>query len=259
MKFTSAVLYDFPTLTTFKELIKKTNIYYIKRKYIYATRMELIEDKYFWMYVQFENRDLYNAKVFDIEDETEKENPRPQKYVELRHQLFICYDIEKRVLYLSDYSKRNWLSDYIKHFLQKEVYIKNIYKSVDEFANICKTIKSASFTQTKNLYSTAGENSIFQKQANIYGLDLPEKSKITFDYGKNATKIVRELLNRWKRQYESGIFDEIVLIGMDDDGFENSFNFSTVLSAIEFQLKKESDDRYDEEKVKNSLISKLGE
>ena len=88
---------------------------------------------------------------------------------------------------------------------------------------------------------------------------IPEKSKITFDYGKNATKIVRELLNRWKRQYESGIFDEIVLIGMDDDGFENSFNFSTVLSAIEFQLKKESDDRYDEEKVKNSLISKLGE
>ena len=98
MKFTSSVLYvdnNFPTVATFRALMEKKSSYYHKKKYIYALDMDFIEDKFFWMYVQYENKKLYNDRVFDVEDETEKENPKPQNYVEFRQQLFVCYDFEK--------------------------------------------------------------------------------------------------------------------------------------------------------------------
>ena len=185
MKFHAVLLYindQFPDISIFKNLQEVGQGLYPKGAYLYSVEQEFITDRFYWMYFQYDNAKLYSDKVIDIEDNSVKENPRPKSQVEPRLQLFSCYDLESHILYVSDYSKKATITDYISEMLQKSAQTKNVLRSVDDFLNVVTQLKSVCFTQRRTLF-TSKEDSIFKKQANLYGLDLPEKSKIRLDYG----------------------------------------------------------------------------
>ena len=69
--------------------------------------------------------------------------------------------------------------------------------------NVVTQLKSVCFTQRRTLF-TSKEDSIFKKQANLYGLDLPEKSKIRLDYGATPIGAAKNALRDWKMKRESG-------------------------------------------------------
>lgn len=225
---------------------------------MYSVEKCFASDNHFWMYFQYDNENLYTDTVVDTLDNSAKSNPRPKNQVEMRYQLFACYDLERHLLYVSDYGKKATITDYISDMLQQSAFVKNVLKSVDEFVSVVKQLKSVTFTQRRNLFTTTIPNSIFQKQADLYGLDLPERSKIKLDYGLSPIGMAKNLLQNWEMKHASGEFEEVIVVGLDDSGFEASFNFSTMISAVEIELMRDENYRYDPEGVRRLLLAKLG-
>lgn len=261
MKFSSMLLYvndEFPTKQTFERLLATGRSLYRKGRFLYSVETSFVGDNHFWMYFQYDNENLYTDTVVDTLDNEAKNNPRPKNQVEMRYQLFACYDLERHLLYVSDYGKKGAVTDYIGEMLQQSASVKNVLKSVDEFVAVVKQLKSVTFTQCKNIFSTSTEDSIFQKQADLYGLDLPDRSKIKLDYGLSPIGMARSVLQNWERKHASGEFEEVIVIGLDDSGFENSFNFSTMVSTVEIDLMRDENYRYDPDGVRMLLLAKLG-
>lgn len=260
MKFSSMLLYvndEFPNKDVFERLLTVSRRLYEKGKFLYTINQELVDDSYFWMYFEYDNEHLYSHKVIDTSDNSEKPNPRPKSQVETRYQLFACYDLNQKLLYVSDYTKRTVITDYIGDMLGGvTVTAKNVLKSIDDFVALYKNLKAVTFTQRNNIFSTM-PGSIFNKQANIYGLDLPERFKLKVDYGHAPTKIAKHLMQEWKAKHDSGEFEEIIVVGVDDSGFESSFNFSTMIATIDIELLRDDNDRYDPNSVLTLLLSKL--
>lgn len=260
MRFHAVLLYindQFPDISTFKRLQQVGRVLYPKGAYLYNVEQELIADRFYWMYFQYDNAKLYSDKVIDTEDNSVKENPRPKSQVEPRLQLFACYDLESHILYVSDYNKKATITDYISEMMQVSAHTKNVLRSVEDFLNVVTQLKSVCFTQKRTLF-TSTEDSIFKKQANLYGLDLPEKSKIRLDYGATPIGTVKNALRDWKMKRESGEFDDVIVVGVDDQGFESTFNFSTLVSSVEINVIKDDDYRFEPSIVKMLLVNQLG-
>ena len=201
---------------------------------------------------------LYSNYVVDTLDNSEKDNPRPKSQIELRCQLFACYDFKENRLYVSNYDKKSVITSYISDQLGVNASLKNIYTTLDNFTSVYKNLKAATFTQIRNI-STSMPNSIFKQQADLFGYDLPERTKLKVDYGLAPAKMVKNTLQQWKQQYEAGEYEDIILIGADDSGFESSFNFSSMISTIEFDLQKDENDRFDPNKVWQCFVERKAE
>lgn len=261
MKFSAVLLYvndKFPDISVFKKLSEDGRARYRKGNYLYTIEQDLVADRFYWMYFQYDNESLYTNMVIDTTDNSVKENPRPKYQVEMRSQLFVCYDLDKHILYVSDYQKKATVTDYISEMLQVSAHTKNVLRSLDDFLGVVTQLKSVSFTQRRSLFTSA-EDSTFRKQANIYGLDLPERSKVKLDYGSSPIGAYKNAMRGWKKKRDSGEFEDIVIVGLDDSGFENTFNFSTMISSVDINIIKDDDFRYEPTVVKSQLINLLGE
>lgn len=89
-------------------------------------------------------------------------------------------------------------------------------------------------------------------------MDLPEKSKIRLDYGATPIGAAKNALRDWKMKRESGEFEDVIVVGMDDNGLESTFNFSTLISSVEINVIKDDDYRYEPSIVKALLVNQLG-
>ena len=73
MKFSSMLLYindRFPTLSDFQKLLQIGSSRYWKGSYLNDIEQELVADRFYWMYFQYENANLYSDRVIDITDDT---------------------------------------------------------------------------------------------------------------------------------------------------------------------------------------------
>lgn len=213
----------------------------------------LIGDQFLWFYVQHENALLYGDTVLDGAADKELENTRPPTQVELKHQLFACYDIQEQIFYLSDYTKKGFMQHYIGNLLQKETLIKNIYSSLEEFEENIKTLESVSFVQLASIYNMCPD-SMFQKQSDLLGFGVPDKLKMQAFYGCNVDRTIKARMHRFKKMHESGNFEHIVLVGKDDKEIEQSYDFSTILESLEVDAIKDQAGRYNNAEVRDAFI-----
>ena len=68
---------------------------------------------------------------------------------------------------------------------------------------------------------------------------------------------LRNGIQNIKQKREQGYFKDIVLIGVDDSGIEQSFDFSSVVKNIEILTRKNEDERYDNEEVERCFFEKI--
>ena len=260
MKLNSMILYingKFPELEDFKRLLEKGNSRFWKGNYLYVVDQAVVAERYYWLYLQYDNAHLYAPHVVDIMDDAVKDNPRPKNQVEMRNQLFACYDLRGKILYVSDYQKKAAITYYIGETLQCDIKAKYVFSSIDEFLGRVSTLKSVSFTQKKNLFNLP-EHSLFRKVSSIYGLDMPSRSKVKLDYGDTPIGTVRDAMRDWKVKRDAGEFEDIVVVGVDDRGIEGVFNFQTAISSVELNVIKDDNGRFEPEAVKAAMINQLG-
>ena len=60
-----------------------------------------------------------------------------------------------------------------------------------------------------------------------------------------------------KQKKDQGFFNDIVLIGEDDSGIEQSFDFTHIVKNIEISISKNEYDRYDEREIERICFEKI--
>ena len=224
---------------------------------VFLIEKKIVDNRYLWMYCQCDNSKLYGEIVLDTEKEKQHKNTRKKNEIELRKQLFMVLDAESQLLYLSDITKKGAIKAYFNDALQAEIVIKNVYSSLDEFQKSVKLLKKLKFTQYWNIQNTLDDQSIFMQQANALGLDMPNKITMQIEYPNTLIGNVKNGIQILKQKREQGYFNDIILIGEDDSGIEQSFNFSSVIKNIEITAIKNEDDRYDKEEVERIFFEKI--
>lgn len=242
---------DIDKLITFgkNKYIHKNEVYLIEKKYV--------ENRYLWMYCQYDNCKLYGEVVLDTKEEKQRKNTRKKNEIELRKQLFIVFDVETGLLYLSDIAKKSIVKAYLSEELQADVIIKNVYASLDEFQESVTHLKRLKFTQYRNIQNSIDNESIFMQQVSALGLDMPDKITMQIEYPNTFIGNIKNGIQNIKKKREQGYFSDIILIGEDDEGIEQSFNFASVVKNLEIITRKNEDERYDKDEVERCFFEKI--
>jgi hypothetical protein len=244
------------SLDDFKRIIqiRPSTSYYSHKKYLYEIEIKLIEERFFWMTCNYDNTKEFRDYVFNQNTESKEPNPRSKDQIELRQQFFVCYDCQKNFLYLNDMGRRSFLQQYLSDILQKEFIIKNIYTSVGDFCDRIKTIRGFRYTQIDDLF---GRNSdLFKQVGSIWGHDLPSKVQLKVSYGdlpihEGGRGIVDILTNHREE------FEDIIIIGCDDKGMEQTFDFSSVLKHLSILPTKDENEHFNPMEVQKLLLNEL--
>lgn len=208
-----------------------------------------------WMYIQYDNKEIYNEEVVNETNRRKEKNPRSRTQVELKKQLFAAYSLRHHICYITNIKKRKMLSSYLTNVLQIEVLIKNIYTSIEEFESHTRYIKEAKFTHYNNLFSQ--ETGMFAAIQNIYGLGSPRRLQLSVEYNNTPVKELITALRKLNEKNRRGEAQDIVIIGVDDDGMEQSFDLSTVINNLVIEVKKHDNGRYDNEEVMRRFCERL--
>lgn len=224
---------------------------------IYLVDKKIINNRILWIYCQYDNAYLYGDVVYDTSKEIESKNTRKKTQVELRKQLFIAFDVKNKYLYLSDINKKGFLRNYLAETLQCEVVIKNIYASLQEFRQSVKYLKKLKFTQAYNVMNVATSDSIFLQQANALGLDMPNKITMQIEYGNTPVEKIQNGLEIIRNKRKQGFFEDVVLIGEDDEGIEQNFDFRSLIKNVEILINKNENERFDAEQIEKLFLERI--
>lgn len=223
------------------------------QKYLYAIETEIVEGRFFWMSCEYDDATRFRDYVVNQETGDKEPNPRRKNQIEPRLQFFACYDTKNHFLYLNDLNRRSFFQQYLSDAVQKAFSINNIYASVDEFCRRVKSIRGFTYTQVDNLYARSGE--IFQQVGDMWGLDLPSKVQMKISYGDIPVHKGKVLIDRLHRHKEE--FENVVVVGCDDVGVEQTFDFSSILKHIQIQPGKDENEHFNPEEIKSLLLDKL--
>lgn len=224
------------------------------QKYLYSIEMEIIEERFFWMSCEYDNTADFRDYVINKDTGKKEPNPRSKEQIELRQQFFACYDCNTHILYLNDMNRRPFFRKYLSDAIQKEFQINNVYTSVDEFCDRIKTIRGFEYTQVDNIFSRNGD--LFKQVGNIWGQDLPSKVQLKISYGDVPVHGGgRQIIDRISRHKEE--FENVIIIGEDDDRVEHTFDFSSVLRNFIIYPSKDENNHFDPTEVKGLLLNEL--
>lgn len=225
-----------------------------KQKYLYSVDMDIIEERFFWMASDYDDAVRFRDYVINKKTGEKMPNPRSKEQVEPRQQFFACYDAQKHFLYMNDYNKKGFVEQYLSDTLQKEFKISNIYTSLDDFCKNIKTIRGFQYTQVDNVFSRGG--TLFSQVGNIWGQDLPSKLQLKISYGDLPIHGGgKGLVDRICRHREE--FEDVVIIGCDESGIEQTFDFSSVLKHFLIQPTKDENEHFEPDEVRELLLAKL--
>ena len=259
MRFSSFLLdYEGVRPAAIEDLIdvheKHSDIYHPDgQKNLFVSETEIIEKRFFWLSWDYDDAVRFKDYVIDSSTGEKQPNPRSQNQVEPRLQFFAMYDSQRQRLFLSSATIKNTFRRFLVDSSQKEFQIRNIYTSLDDFCARIKTIKGYTFQQVNNLFSQ--ENDIFKVVRDYGGLDAPDKVQLRVSYGNVPVREGRALIDRLHRDKEA--FEHIIVIGADDSGIEQTFDFSSIIERIEIDALKDATEHYDPREVKSLLLAKL--
>lgn len=224
--------------------------------YHYHSTKEFVDKRFLWVSTFFDDGNLYSEQVYNQANQEDEKNPRRREQLELRHQMFFCYDLNKHRLYLTDETKKAFIKGYMGESIQLPIRIKPIVVDLDAFIAHLRELRSISFVQEDNLCNRIpGE--IFDRQVNALGLDLPERLKVKLEYGHLPHEKARTVLQNLKKMHQKAQFQNLIAIGIDDQGLEECFDFRNMLTTVDIATEKDDDGHYDCSEVKESFIQKI--
>lgn len=258
MKFSTLLLLDRDepaSLEAMKQVceIGLTQYNPLGQKNLFVFEKEIIDDRFFWLSCEYDDASSFVDYVINKDTGSREPNPRNKSQVEPRKQFFACYDTKEKFLFISDLGRRATFSSYLSDSVQRPFTIKNVYSNVDDFCSRIKTIRGFTFTQVDNLFSRT--NDIFQQVGNICGLDLPSRMYLKIDYPDIPVHQGRSFIDRL--HHDQNQFERIVVVGCDDEGIEQTFDFSSIMKRVEIKPEKDENEHYDPVEVRSLILAEL--
>lgn len=225
-----------------------THLYQIEKYYI--------EERFLWLYCEYDNPNLYNETVLNKDTGEKEKNPKKSNQIELRNQLFVCYDLKKNILFFNDVNRKGFIKHYLNHTLQKDIEIKNIYISIEDFEKNIRCIKNMRFVQHRNLVNLSA-TSLFTEQQTRLGLDAPKKISTQIDCDNMPVQQAKKFFNSLSGAQQKGEFEDIVVVGLDDQDIEQIFNFKTLVQSITVDIDKDENKMLNPDEVKRIFLNEL--
>ena len=246
---------EIPQLTDFQNIEK--NFQYIKEhptNPIYYTVHSELTSTYFWLNINYGACNPRPDNVLNITNLENEKNPRKENMVEQKQQLFVLYEVKNGLLYISNIKQKGFIEELLKEKINKEISLKDIYKNIDEFYKAISKVSKISFTSIKrDLFSKY--NNLNQTLVDNYGMEEPEEFYVEAKYGSPLTQKIKNVFTCLKK--DEGV-NKIIIRGLDDQGFEKIFNSGTFVQKVPISLKKNQNGLWNDIKVKNELLKKLG-
>lgn len=216
----------------------------------------------YWIYCKYGKAFPYSPEVINSSTDFIEENPRTKEQAELNGQLFACYIESKNTLYISNMQKLSFLDSYFKSILAKEISLKKILISADEFLEKIKSVKSIKFAVRDNLFSNVdGSLSISPEHKDIYGLGVPDyyEIKSTFYNRRTITEAFKDFFKKMAGWQKTGEAQELICVGIDDKGVENTYNSNEFVRKIKTLSNSDKDEYgfYNKEAVFEALKKSL--
>ncbi|MBQ4647413.1 MAG: hypothetical protein IJB79_08710 [Candidatus Gastranaerophilales bacterium] len=230
---------------------KKTLIYEVE-KTTYNFEIEIIENKYLWMYATYGNPEPCPPNLYNKSTKKNKKNQRTKEDVELRQQFFSMYDFEKGILFLNQSNKKGILEKIFLECFNKKILIKMIFLDIEEFGNKIKEVQSVKFQTLHNIFTQ--NLKLSEAFKDIFGDEFDFEISVKYKQPQKIFKTLLKRLNDGSKNYE---FENLYITGLDDKNFEQIFNagnfakkFSIMVNMSEYGLKEEVE-------VKQKLLEKM--
>lgn len=199
----------------------------------------------------------YADTVFDTEVKTSVPNPRSETQTELRHQVFVLYDCNDKILYISNRNYLEILCFYLRQETKAEnIFTKEMIKSIDEFCNTISKIKNIKLVAKNTLFAQTDE--LFQATTNAFGLGNPKQYKINVTYDAvSITEKFKDKLKLFAQKRKSTEIDSFVCVGNDSEGIEQYFNIDTFGRRIKITVEENDQKMFSGIEVKKILCEKI--
>ena len=261
MKFSGLMLIingEPPTIDTLNKIFTDTDSYYYKETY-YLFKKEILNDKYFWMEVEYGNPKPYSSTLIDTTSKAEDTNKRDRNQAEMNGQIFLLYDSTdpEVTLYLSDLNKKPIFQKYLNSKMNKDVVIKNVYIDFDNFVKNLKVIEKVKWVTRKNVLNLNREfNDLFVDTNDIFGHDVSKNLTCRIEISSHLDSNI-DVLRKLKLANEHFDADTMVCVGRDDNNIEKALNHKDYVEKIKLNAIKNEDGLYDPIKIKKELIQKI--
>ncbi len=223
------------------------------------TKEILGEGRFVAIYINEGKKYPYADKVIDSTDAdlSEKNNPRSANLIEPDDQFFALLDIQTQRLFISDQRKKKSFNSWLNEKTSSDFTIKSLI-SEDQFLDTIKFISEISFTASPTLFNGTNSDTLSENLVrDIYGYGA-EKASIKLTYN-NKEPISTRVLNKLKSLIgHKEEFDDIVVIGRNEQDFESVFNIEGIINKILVNVSSDMESTLlDPQIVFNLLINEI--
>ena len=220
------------------------------------TEIEKIDPFFYWFYAEYGAPLPHAPKVFNELNGKQEKNPRSSYHAELSKQLFGIYDVQDMIFYLSNSKKKNFITNFLANKLNREVFIKSIVNSIDDFLNSAKNITNIKLIKRHNLITLDAD--IFQSADDVFGLVKPEDAELNVRYfPRPITEKFKLFLRKAKIMKERGEITTFVCIGQDDSKFESIFNLENMQYKTSLLCDNDINGMVNKDDVKIVMLNKI--
>lgn len=242
------------TIDDFKQVEFPSNFTTENNGLVYDCSMSLIDNSYLWIYSKFGNPNPCPNQVFDKNKSQYQNNTRTPNLVEMRKQLFVLFDFDNNMLYLNISNKRKFVEEMLKTKLDLGITISSIYTDLNDFDKKIKDLSLIKFTSQDNLFTANSTlNNAFRDLLG-YGANIDFTIEINC---KNKPLEKGSIINNLKNRLTNQEVKNLILIGENENKFEQIFNSGTFSKKISFLVKENDEKLMEEIEVRQQLLEKI--
>jgi len=221
----------------------------------YKLKKYLTED-YFALVVEFGKPAPHRNTLVNVNTNEEEENKRTDEEAELSKQSFFMYHFESKRLYLSNSKQIKLFSNILTKNSDQEIqfFVKRLFRNFEDFISILKGVDKIRFSGFKNLFSQDSKE--FKALEDLTGTSSPECFTLEASYNPMNLKL---FLRRLKEAHSTNKIEELMICGVDENGFESVYNVETFSRQFKIKCNKNEEGIFENESMWGNLVAKIEE
>lgn len=243
------------------QFVKPSDLNNIQQSFTYEKTYlasSIMTNDYLWIDFQYGKTYPRPDEIVDENTLKKQPNPRTSSQFEPNKQLFILIKFDESIIYISDSKKKKFINDLLIDKTQKEISIKALYKTIEEFyEQITKVNKIYFASVERNLFSSTG--TIQKSLVDNYGMEEPEEFRVEAKFNVPIGNKIKNSISRLIKDRGEAKLKKVIIQGLDDQGFSHVFNEGNFINKVEVFADKNSEGLYNPLDIKDKLLERINE